>query len=155
MSEDKSGEFGIDVPGYGVVDLATFGIDEEQILDELSEHAGFYAFWYSQENMAYRVYQEERLQTKIIRATRHKYYRSVYDWSEDYDKRPTNDDVKALVESDEEVIKVEEALIQARFKYQQIRAVREALQQRKDMLNSVSGIKRTEMTFGQRGGTVT
>jgi len=141
MSEDfltTYEEAEIDVQGIGQLGIEFFRINEQDLSGEIEKQAAYYAFWTTAEADAHRDYANAKLDVKVLSAQKRKYYKSL-------DPKVTLPILAAEVDSDMEVVAAERSLIEVEHKMKMIKAITMALQQKKDMLSSKTGLMRTEM----------
>ena len=128
----------VDVEGIGSVGIDFFRINEQDLSGEIERQASYYAFWTTAEADAYRDYANAKLDARVIAAQKRKFYKGL-------DPKMTLPILAAEVESDVEVVAAERKVIEVEHRLKMIKAVTMALQQKKDMLSSKTGLMRTEM----------
>jgi hypothetical protein len=141
MSEDflvAYEEAEVEVAGIGSVGIDFFRINEQDLSGEIERQAAYYAFWTTAEADAHRDAANSKLALRITTAKARRFVVAG-------DSKMRVADVEALVVLDEEVQAGELNLIDAEYRLRMIKAISMALQQKKDMLSSKTGLMRTEM----------
>lgn len=128
----------VSVPGVGIVNADFLKIDENNISDALDKQAGYYAFWSVAVADAERDAAQANLNAKVVAAEVHR------ELKED-NKKMTVPDLKMAVDEDPRVVAARMTAIDEEYRSSLCKAMMYALQQKKDMLSSKTGLRRTEL----------
>lgn len=126
------------IPGVGKVDAAFLRINEEHLDQDLERQAAYYAYFSVAVADAMRDYAMAELNVKITWA-------EVRRGLKKSTKKMTIPDLDAALDESEEVVAAKMAAIDAKHRLSLTQAIMYALQQKKDMLSSKTGLRRTEL----------
>lgn len=138
MDDIVHGKSQVSIPEVGVVNTEFLQIDDNNISDALDKQAGYYAFWSVAVAEAERDAANSKMQTKVIEAETWRQLKSS-------NSKMTVPDLKAAVEEDPKVMAARFNQIDAEYRLSLCKAMMYALQQKKDMLSSKTGLRRTEL----------
>jgi hypothetical protein len=141
MSEDLLevyAEAEVHIEAIGDVGIDFFSINEQDLSGEIERQAAYYAFWTTAEADAARDAANAKLDLKVMSAKVHKEIIAA-------EPKMRVGDIAAWVTDDARVVEAERNLIDREHRLKMIKAISMALQQKKDMLSSKTGLMRTEM----------
>jgi hypothetical protein len=128
----------VEVSDIGRLGISFFQINEDDLSGDIEKQAAYYAFWATAEADAYRDVANAKLQLKVTIARAHRDLKAL-------NPKMTIPDLKAEVECFSNVVDAEQEFVNVEHRHRMIKAIVQALQQKKDMLSSKTGLMRTEM----------
>ncbi len=133
----------IDVAGVATISTQFLKINDQDLSEDMDNQAAYYVFWATAVADAQRDEGQAELNYKVTKA-------EVRRDIKESEAKFTVPDLNAAVDEDDRVIGARMQCIDAEHKVGLTKAIMYALQQKKDMLSSKSGLRRTELEVHMR-----